>query len=85
MDKEYTVTFQKWKTTIAKWEFEVRFEGLLEQVISILLFIVKIKSGFRPLLEMLLSLNCIWFSFLFFVKWNGKIFVKKEKKYELEK
>ena len=37
MYEECTVVFHKWKTTIAKWEFESQFEGLLEPVISILL------------------------------------------------
>ena len=37
MDEECIVAFHLWKVTVAKWEFESRFEELLEPVISILL------------------------------------------------
>ena len=46
MNEECTVTFQKWKAIVAKWEFKDQFEGLLEQVISILLSINRDEEWF---------------------------------------
>ena len=46
VNEECTVAFQKWKATVAKWEFEDHLKGLLEQVLSILLSINRNEEWF---------------------------------------